>query len=127
MKNTYYKKLYLISALYDFIIGFLFLFFPKKVFELTGMNFPDNPSYLMFCAFIVMFFGVLLFMIYLNLEGSRRMVIFAILVKFSYVYTVGYYYFLVGNEYVDFPFLLFAMFDLIFALLFIESLRYIKK
>jgi hypothetical protein len=127
MKNKYYRGLYLISALYDFIIGFSFLFFPKKVFELTGMNFPNNPSYLMFCSFVVMFFGILLFMIYLNLEGSRRMVIFAILVKFSYVYTVLHFYFLVGKEYVDAPFLLFAVFDLIFALLFIESLRFIKK
>ncbi len=127
MKEGYYKGLYLISALYDFILGIAFLLFYKTIFGITGMNLPRNPAYLTFSAAIIALYGVLLFMIYLNLNGSRRLVIYAILVKFAYVGTVLYYYLLVGPAYVDAPFLIFAGFDFIFALLFIESLKFIKK
>lgn len=126
-RERYYKSLYLIAALYDFILGAAFLFFYRSIFKLTGMNLPDNPAYLTFCAAMIALFGILLFMIYLNLEGSKRLIIYAILVKFAYVGTVLYYYILVGPNYVDFPFRLFAFFDIIFAVLFIESLRVIKK
>jgi len=127
MDNIYYKRLYLVSALYDFILGVSFLFFYKDIYKLTGMTLPENPAYLTFCATTIMLFGVLLFMIYLNLDGSRRLVIYAILVKFAYIGTVLYYYFLVGSDYVDTPFLIFAIFDFIFALLFIKSLKVIIK
>jgi len=127
MKTTYYRSLYLVSALYDFILGISFLFFYEPIFRILGMNLPENPAYLTFCAAMIALFGILLFMIYLNLTGSRRLVIYAVLVKFAYVGTVFYYYALVGSEYVDMPFILFAIFDFIFAILFIESLRFIKK
>ena len=126
-REKYYKGLYLIGSLYDFILGIAFLFFYVAIFEMLGMNLPRNPAYLTFCAVMIALFGVLLFMIYRNLEGSRRLVIYAILVKFAYVGTVLYYYLLVGPTYVDPPFIWFAGFDLIFAGLFMESLRYIKK
>jgi hypothetical protein len=127
MNTKYYKGLFLVSALYDFILGIGFVFFYKTIFKITGMNLPENPAYLTFCAILIALFGVLLFMIYTNLDGSRRLIIYAILVKFAYVGTVLYYYLLVGSSYVDMPFLIFAGFDLIFAVLFIQSLKYIKN
>ena len=126
-KNRYYKGLYLIAALYDFILGVAFIFFYRYIFEITGMNLPNNPAYLTFSATVIALFGVLLFMIYLKPEGSRRLVIYAILFKFAYIGTVLYYYLLVGQSYVDAPFLIFAGFDAIFALLFMESLKFIRN
>ncbi len=125
-KEKYYKNLFFIAGLYDFILGFAFLFFYKGIFNMLGMNIPANPSYLTFGAFCIMFFGVLLFMISWKPEGSRRMIIYSVLFKFSYIATVSYY-FILDSSYVDFPFILFAFFDLIFALLFLESLRNIKN
>ena len=127
MKNNYYKGLYLISALYDFILGIAFLFFYQPIFKMLGMNIPENPAYLTFCALMIALFGILLFMIYQNLSGSRRLIIYAILVKFAYIGTVLYYYLFVGSSYVDMPFLIFAGFDFVFAILFIESLKYIRE
>lgn len=127
MKRGYYRGLFLIAALYDFILGVAFLFFYKYIYNLLGMNLPENPAYLTFCALLIALFGVLLFMIYLDLNYARRMVIYSILIKFGYISTVLYYYFVVGKDYVDMPFLLFAGFDLIFAVLFIESLNFIKE
>jgi len=127
MKQDYYRGLFLIAGLYDFILGISFLFFYKEIFFLTGMNLPENPAYLTFCAILIALFGILLFMIYSDLNNSRRMIIYSILIKFGYVSTVLYYYFLVGKDYVDAPFLIFAGFDLVFAILFLESLRFVRN
>jgi len=126
MKN-YYRALYFFAGLYDFILGISFLFFYKQIFNLTGMNLPENPAYLTFCAILITLFGVLLFMIYYDLKNSRRMIIYSTLIKFGYVGTVLFYYFIVGKDYVDAPFLIFAVFDFVFAILFLESLRFIRK
>jgi hypothetical protein len=125
--EKYYKGLYLVSALYDFILGVSFVFFYEFIFRILGMNVPQNPAYLTFSAVMIMLFGVLLFMIYLDPKTSRKLIIYSILVKFAYIGTVLYYYFIVGPNYVDAPFLIFVVFDFVFALLFIESLRKIKK
>ncbi len=127
MKQNYYRGLFLIAGLYDFILGVGFLFFYKQIFYFTGMNLPENPAYLTFCAVLIMLFGILLFMIYYDLNNSRRMIIYSVLIKFGYVSTVLYYYFLVGKDYVDAPFLIFAGFDFIFAILFLESLKFVRK
>ncbi len=125
-RRNYFKGLFLISAIYDFVLGIAFLFFYKQIFNLLGMNLPENPAYLTFSAIMITLLGILLFMIYLKLEGSRRLILYAIFIKFAYIGTVLYYYLFVGTDYVDAPFLIFAGLDFIFALLFIESLREIR-
>ncbi len=126
MKRNYYRGLYLIAGLYDFILGLSFLFFSRYIFQITKMNFPENPAYITFCALLITLLGILLFMIYSDLEHSRKLVIYAIMIKFAYIGTVLYYYLFIGKDYVDFPFILFAGFDIIFTLLFIESLKYLQ-
>ncbi|MCX6717699.1 MAG: hypothetical protein NTU76_03430 [Candidatus Taylorbacteria bacterium] len=127
MNIKYYRGLFFVSALYDFILGVAFVFFYQPIFSLLNMNVPGNPAYLTFCALMIALFGVLLFMIFLKIEGSRRLVLYSIGVKFIYIGTVIYYYLLVGHDYVDLPFIIFAGLDFIFACLFIESLRFIKE
>ncbi len=123
--EAYYKILFLIAGFYDFVLGASFLFFYRPLFNLMNMSIPSNPSYLTFSALVIMFFGIFLFMISLDLRGTKRMIIFAIFIKFSYIITVVYY-FLINSSYVDFPFRLFAFFDFIFMFLFLESLRFIR-
>lgn len=130
MKEGYYKGLYLIAALYDFILGFAFLFFYKQIYQMTGMNLPDNPAYLSMCAVFVMLLAVAFFLIYRDPKSGRKLIIYSILYKFAYICVVVYYYALGKIQnlmYVDIPFLILVVTDLIFALLFIESLRYAKK
>lgn len=126
-RRSYYRGLYLTGALYDFLLGIAFIFFYVTIFGMLGMNLPKNSAYLTFCAVMIALFGVLQYMIFLKLEGSRRLIVYSILVKIAYVGTVFYYYFLVGPDYVDLPFIIFAGFDIIFAILFAESLRFIKE
>lgn len=127
MKEGYYKGLYLIGALYDIILGFGFLLFYKIVYNVLGMNLPPNPAYLSMCAMILGIYGILLFMIYQDPKNSRKMIIYSSLIKFGFVAVVLYYWLFVNPEYVDLPFRILAGIDLIFGLLFLESLKFAKK
>jgi len=127
MKEGYYKGLYLVGALYDIILGFGFLLFYKIIYDVLGMNLPSNPAYLSMCAMMIGLYGVLLFMIYQNPKNSRKMIIYASLIKFGFVAVVLYYWFFMGVEYVDMPFRILGGADLIFGLLFLESLKFAKR
>jgi hypothetical protein len=127
MKKGYYKGLYLISSLYDIILGFGFLLFYKTIYEVLDMNLPENPAYLSMCTILIGVYGILLFMIYKNLETSRKPIIYVTLVKFAFAVMVLYYWLFIGAEYVDMPFRILAFVDLIFGILFLESLRFVKK
>ena len=116
----------MIAALYDFILGFGFLLFYKIIYKVLGMNLPENPAYLSLCAAMIGIYGILLFMIYKNPEKSRNMILYAILIKFAFVAVVLYYWLFVGAEYVDVPFRIIAGIDLVFGLLFLNSLKIAK-
>ena len=127
MERGDYKKLYLIAALYDLILGFGFLLFYKIIYKVLGMNLPENPAYLSLCAIMIGIYGILLFMIYKNPENNRIAIVYAILVKFAFVAVVLYYWLIIGPGYVDVPFRIIAGIDLIFAFLFLNSLKIARK
>jgi len=62
------------------ILGIAFIFFYVAIFNMIGMNLPRNPAYLTFCAVMIALFGILQYMIFLKLEGSRRLVLYSIFV-----------------------------------------------
>ena len=66
-------------------------------------------------------------MIYKDIDKSRKLVIYSILIKFAFVMVIAYYWFIIGADYVDMPFRIFGILDLVFGLLFLESLRFIRK
>jgi hypothetical protein len=127
MKERYYKGLYLVSSFYDIILGFGFLLFYEFIYSILGMNLPTNPSYLSMCAMLIGIYGILLFMIYQDPKNSRKMIIYASLIKFGFSIVVLYYLLFVGTEYIDVPFMILGVIDLIFGLLFLESLNFAKK
>lgn len=127
MKEGYYKGLYFVGALYDIILGFGFLLFYKIIYDILGMNLPSNPAYLSTCAMLIGIYGLLLLMIYKDPKNSRGMIIYASLIKFGFAIVVLYYWLFVGADYVDMPFRLLAGADLIFGLLFLESLKFAKR
>ena len=126
MGREYYKKLYLIAALYDILLGFGFLLFYKIIYKVWGMNLPENPAYLSLCAILIGIYGILLFMIHKNPENNRIAIVYAILIKFAFVVVVLYYWLLVGSGYVDVPFRIIAGIDLVFGFLFLNSLKIAK-
>ncbi len=127
LKRGYYKGLYLTAAIYDLFLGSVFLLFYRPLMEALNLPIPSNPAYLSASAMFILIYGILLFMIYWKPEGSRRMVFYAIFFKVGYIGVTAYYLITRGTDFVEWPFMAFAGCDLIFALLFAESLRFIKE
>src|SRR3989344_4083041 len=127
MKEKYYKQLFLIGALYDIILGFGFLLFYKAIYDVLGMTLPQNPAYLSMCAMLIGLYGILLCMISQDPKNNRKMIIYSSLIKFGFATVVFYYWFFFGPRYVDVPFRFFGAIDLVFGLLFLESLKFAKK
>ncbi|MFA5031944.1 MAG: hypothetical protein WC614_02890 [bacterium] len=124
-KENYYKGLFLTAAFYDFILGILFLFFYKPFFNALSISLPPNPSYLSLSAAFVFVIGIAYFIIYKDIRGNRGLVIVGTAFKIAYV-AVGIFYLaihLVPHMF----FMLLALCDAIFGILFMEFLNYTKK
>jgi len=90
------------------------------------MNLPSNPAYLSMSAMLFGLYGLLLFMIYKNPKESRGMIIYASLVKLGFI-AIVIYYLLSEPLLVDMPFRILAVIDLVFGVLFLESLKFAGK
>ena len=124
-KENYYKSLFLVASIYDFILGIIFLFFYKPVFNLLNIPLPLNPSYLSLSAAFVFVIGIGYYIIYKNIHVNRDLVIIGTIYKVAYV-LVGLYYLLI-NLVPHMIFIVLALLDTVFGIMFIEFLNYTKK
>ena len=124
-REQYYKCLFLIAALYDFILGIAFLFFYKPLFALFNIVLPENPAYLSLSAAFVFVIGIGYYFIYKDVYSNRDLAKLGTIYKLAYAVIVFYYFFLGLVPHVIFTAL--GVTDLIFMFLFIEFLNYTKK
>jgi hypothetical protein len=126
-KGGYYKGLFLVSAIYDLILGLIFTFFYKPVFNLLGIPLPAFGGYLSLIGVFLIVLGVGYY--YLSrgdLVKNRDLLKVGILYKFAYA-LVAFFYLAAGTiPHVIFAWV-FGVIDLIFAILFIECLSYTKR
>jgi len=115
--NKFYKRVFLIAAGYDFILGFIFFLFYKSTYSLFGIELPDSPTYLQLSAAFVFVQGLLYYFVYLNLKRNIDIVKVGVAYKIVYV-GVAFYYWAVGGLPHE-MFALFGFFDLIFIGLFV--------
>ena len=123
-RDTFFRKLFLIAAVYDLILGFLFFFFYKPIYSYFNITLPVYPMYLQMAAAFVIAMGVGYYFIYLNLYRNIDLVKLGIVYKVVYAGLTSYFYF-IGSAHVIF--LIFAAIDIIFLLLFLNFLSYAKK
>ena len=123
-RDTFFRKLFLIAAVYDLILGFLFFFFYKPIYSYFNITLPVYPMYLQMAAAFVIAMGVGYYFIYLNLYRNIDLVKLGIVYKAVYAGLTSYFYF-IGSAHVIF--LIFAAIDIIFLLLFLNFLSYAKK
>jgi len=125
----YYKTLFLISAIYDSVLGILFTFFYRPVFSMLGIadKLPAFGGYISLIGAFLFVIGIGYFLIYIgDLYKNRDLVIVGVLYKLAYC-AVTFYYYLAGN----FPHVIFvAVFsvaDLIFFVLMLECLIFLVR
>ena len=114
------KKLFVIAALYDFILGVIFLVAWKQVYNYFGVTLPNHDGYVQFGAALVAIFGVGFWFVAQNPERNRNIIKMGVLLKIAYSSVVLSHHFFGSVPGVWVPF---AWCDLIFLTLFVAALR----
>jgi hypothetical protein len=78
------KKLFLVAALYDIILGIVFAVLFKPVYAAFGAALPNNDGYIQLLALLIFTFGVGFYLIYRNPVQNRQFTILAIMMKLSF-------------------------------------------
>jgi hypothetical protein len=113
--KTLIKLLFIIAALYDGILGIIFLAASGRVFEAYGVTPPNHPGYVQFPAVLLLVFAIMFAVIARDPIHNRRLIPYGILLKLAYCGVVFLHWFDGGIPGMWKPF---AIFDLIFLVLF---------
>ena len=120
-----YRNLFLIAALYDFILGFVFFafmgFFLEDIFELL---LPLYPAFFQAAAAFVFVMGVGFYFVYRNMYRNIDIVKLGIIFKLFYTGLAFYYVFFGGMPWI---FSVFGFLDLVFIVFFVFFLRAVRR
>lgn len=98
-RAKYYKMLFLISSVYDILLGIIFIFFYKAVFELLKISgkLPQFGGYLSLIGAFLFVIGVAYYLIYQgDLIKNRDLILVGVLYKLAYCSTT-FFYFAIGQ------------------------------
>ena len=123
MKREWMRPLFEVAALYDFLLGLLFLVAWARLYRLFGIEPPNHPAYIQFAAALVTTFGVGFWFVSRAPERNRDIIKLGILLKLSYAGIVLGYWFQGRMPLMWVPF---AWIDLAFMLAFIASLAVVR-
>ncbi len=114
------KPLFVIAALYDGLIGLVFLFFWRELFDRMGITPPNHGGYVQFSALLLVIFGWMFLRIARNPDANRELIDFGIALKVAHSGIVFFYELSSG---VPAMWVWFAWFDVIFLILFVGARR----
>lgn len=128
-RETYYRWLFLIAAIYDLVLGVVFTFFSAPVFRLLGISdkLPSFGGYISLLGAFVFVIGVAYYLIFRgDLAKNQDLIFIGALYKLSYC-LVAFYYF----AFREVPHILFVgvfgVLDLVFLVLMTECLLFLRK
>jgi hypothetical protein len=118
------KPLFNVAALYDGILGILFLAIPLKIFDLANVVPPNHIGYVQFPACLLIIFAVMFFKIASNPAENRDLIIYGIMLKTSFC-TIIFLHWIMQN--IPLIWVPFAFFDLAFLVIFMITNRILQK
>jgi hypothetical protein len=118
------RPLFVAIGLYDGILGIIFLTIPFQLFNAYGVTPPNHIGYVQFPAILLMVFAIMFFNIARDPIANRNLILYGILLKFSYCSVVLYYWFLQRIPSMWVPF---AYFDFASMIAFIIAYRITHK
>ena len=126
-RRNFYRGLFLIAAIYDLSIGVVFTFFSGWAFELLGIRdkMPQGAYIPLLGAFLFVI-GVAYWLIYLgDLHRNHDLIVVGTLYKFAYA-SIAFVFWARGQSpHLIFP-ALFGVVDLVFLVLMLECLVYLR-
>ena len=118
------KGLFYLSAIYDGVLGLLFLFFWRQLFQQFEVTPPNHPGYVQFPALLLMIFGAMFLQIARDPVRNRSLIAYGIALKIAYTGTVFWYEFTTG---IPTMWIWCAWADLVFLVLFILAQRALSR
>ena len=121
MNITMVKGLFVIAAIYDGILGLLFLFFPSFAFEVFEVIPPNHFGYVQFSAILLLIFAAMFYRVSIDPIANRFLMLCGVALKAGYSGLVFYYMLTTGVPAMWVPW---AWADLAFLILFLMSWNY---
>ncbi|MCP4378278.1 MAG: hypothetical protein GY794_19145 [bacterium] len=88
--------LFIVSAIYDGLLGIAFLFASAPLFKWFGVTPPNHPGYVQFPAALLIVFAVMFMAIAAQPVKNRNLIPYGILFKVSYCGVVMFHWFTAG-------------------------------
>ncbi len=107
--------LFAVAALYDGLLGLVFLFGAEGLFARFGVTPPNHFGYVQFPAALLVVFGLMFAQVARDPAANRNLIPYGILLKASYCGVVFCHWFAAGLPGLWKPF---AIADLVFGVLF---------
>ncbi len=117
-KNRVVTIVFILSGIYDGILGAAFLLFPEKLFARYDVTPPNHWGYVQFPAMILLIFTLMFFAVAANPRANRNLIPYGVLLKIAYAATVFWYWAGPGIPDMWKPF---AVADTLFAVAFVWS------
>jgi len=115
------KSLFIIAALYDGILGLLFLLFPGLAFQIYEITPPNHFGYVQFPAILLMVFAAMFYRVARDPVSNRFIMLYGVALKAGYSGLVFYYMLTTGVPAMWIPW---AWADLVFLVLFLICWSY---
>lgn len=120
MSEKLIKPFYIISGLYDGVLGLAFLVAPAAIFAMYAVEPPNHMAYVQFPALLLILFGIMFFRIAMDPVKNRDLILYGCGLKVSYCSMVFYYMATTGVPAMWVPW---AYADLVFLVLFVITWR----
>ena len=114
------SPLFALAALYDGLVGLVFLILPGPLFHWVGVPPPNHLAYVRFPGALLVIFAAMFANIARDPERNRSLIPYGIALKFAYCTICFYYWIKEGVPNLWKPF---AIADLLFLLLFAWAYR----
>ena len=120
-KESYYKKLFLIGAIWNFTAGLQFFFLHRQIFSILGIPPVQDALYIEFFAMSVLLFGLGYYWVSKDLTQNHDIVKLGIIGKILVFATTIFHY--IFHDCTHIVLVLGGVGDLIFAVFFIKFLK----
>ena len=118
------SPLFLVAALYDGVLGLLFLAAPLWTFETFGVAPPNHTGYVQFPAALLIIFALMFFEIARDPVRNRGLITYGMLLKIAYCGVTSYHWATGGIPLIWKPF---VAIDLVMLVLFALAYKLLPK
>jgi hypothetical protein len=115
MFNPWIRVLFVLSGIYDGVLGIAFLLFGPAIYRFAGVTPPNHFGYIQFPALLLITFAIMFLRIAGDPVGRRELMLYGMALKVSYCVVAFWHQFHGG---IPMMFVPWAWADLVFLMLF---------